>query len=1492
MPASGFLCLSFLTLAAHAQQQPVISSGCEIDYPPFCIVSEDGSADGFAVELLRASLDEVGYGVTFRTGQWTEIKELLARGEIDALPLVGRTPEREAVYDFTFPYMSLYGAIVVQEQNETISVLDDLRGKTVAVLAGDNAEEYIRRNDFGLNLITTNSFEDALAGVSEGIYDAVVIQRLVAFQLIDRMGFDNLEVLDYPLSDFRQDFCFAVQEGDRETLALLNEGLSRVINNGTFRRLHSEWFAFMEIPADSIIIIGGDKNYPPYEYLDENGEPAGYNIDLSRAIAQEMGLSVEFRLDEWGIIRTGLENGTIDAVAGMFYSPQRDLSFAFTQSHAIVEHVAVVRSGRPPAGIDDLAGLDIVVMQGDIMHDYALSNGLGESLFLVPTLEDALRELAEGKHDCALVARIPALYLIEKNHWNNLITGTRSLLSPPYCYAVSNDNQTLLATLSQGLGILSNTGEYSRIREQWLGPFEEAAGKKVFPLHLFFWIVIPLVLILGASFMWSRSLRKQVDVRTEELSRSESILNTTQKIGKIGGWQWDAATDKSYLTEETFRIHGMNSEDLPLSGKDFFQTSLVCYDPADRSRIRSAFEKCAETGEPYEIESRFTSPGGENLWVRTIGIAQKNKGVIQKVSVSIQDITGEKLLNEQMKHSNSILSELLSVAGKLALAETSAQIYHAVCSTARCISKADGVTLSILDRGAFHYVEEDSEQPLWKDRRIPMADSISKWVFDYGKPVMISDIDADPRIPEGSFIPDSVGSIALIPVATDRVLGVLIIYWFSRHTVSGYESELFSALGSMTATAIYSLNARETLRQSLQTQNTVFNGMVDGVIVADPFTGEIILTNQAISDMTGFERAEFLSMSLTDIYNESELSSVSGIMRDTISPDSSLLAGVPLIRKHGGIVYVDVNSCLVKIDGKDHVVGIFRDITKRKNAEARIGHLNRVLRAIRDIHQVVARTGETATLIGEVCKILVEHTSYASAMIILTGENNIPVLWASAGMGDRFKSVEKMLETGVLLPCQSATQGNSGVVLMEEGSELCFDCPITGRTPNSDTMLACLTHEGVSFGYISVSVAKGFGTDLEERTLFLETAVDLAYAISAISNRKEIVRVEEARAAIQLQLLHSQRLEAVGQLAGGIAHDFNNILQVLMGHTQILLQRLSGEDDILMEFDEIEKSIQRAATLTKQLLMFSSRQVMKLVLLDLNSTVENLLKMMQRFLGEHISLAWVPFHKLDPVFADSGMLEQMVVNLCVNARDAMPDGGTLTISTENAAAVPGGEPGRYVLLQISDTGIGMTKEVLDHAFEPFFTTKPEGEGSGLGLATVFGIAKQHGGTVSAFSEPGKGTTISVYLPAALGTIEKAVKPEILSSTGGSETILLAEDDEMVRNLAAKMLEHAGYTVIQAANGQEAVALYLKEKNHVDMLLFDVLMPQMGGNDAYTRICEITPDIPVLFASGFNRNAIHTNFVLHEGITLLSKPYSSNELLSAVRKVLDTAAGRA
>ncbi len=404
---------------------------------------------------------------------------------------------------------------------------------------------------------------------------------------------------------------------------------------------------------------------------------------------------------------------------------------------------------------------------------------------------------------------------------------------------------------------------------------------------------------------------------------------------------------------------------------------------------------------------------------------------------------------------------------------------------------------------------------------------------------------------------------------------------------------------------------------------------------------------------------------------------------------------------------------------------------------------------------------------------------------------------------------------------------------------------------------------------------------------------------------------------LEEQLRQAQKMEAIGHLAGGIAHDFNNSLQTTLGYTQLLKEldiraanlrdHSDNQSAFLKEITDLEQSQQHyldqinqscvyAASLTRQLLTFSKRQIMQPTLLNINHVTEHMLKMLRHFLGEQIQLDFLPTSQPGSIHADSGMIEQVLMNLTINARDAMPEGGTLTIETRPisfdaayCAAHPWAKPGNYILLRVSDTGCGMDQDTKDHIFEPFFTTKAPGKGTGLGLATVYGIVKQHKGLIQVYSEPGFGAAFNIYFPMTDAKAPEASEieenPEV---QGGTETILLAEDNEMVRKLAAHILENAGYTVLKTANGVEAVTCFEAHNAPIHLLFFDVVMPEMNGRDAYARIQTLNPGVPVLYTSGYNETAIHNDFVVHEGVHLLQKPYPPRQLLQMVRQCLDNA----
>lgn len=384
------------------------------------------------------------------------------------------------------------------------------------------------------------------------------------------------------------------------------------------------------------------------------------------------------------------------------------------------------------------------------------------------------------------------------------------------------------------------------------------------------------------------------------------------------------------------------------------------------------------------------------------------------------------------------------------------------------------------------------------------------------------------------------------------------------------------------------------------------------------------------------------------------------------------------------------------------------------------------------------------------------------------------------------------------------------------------------------------------------------------------------------------------RKHLEERLQEAQKMEAIGRLAGGIAHDFNNLLQVINGNADMAMQELLPDNPAYGLMEEVHKAGMRAAKLVGQLLAFSRRQVIRPDLLHLNDVISGLLKMLNRILGEHIQIEFHPDPALGVILADRIQIEQILLNLCANARDAMPEGGLLTLETCNLTMDSDfctlhkwAKIGSYVFLRIADNGCGMNTDTLEHLWEPFFTTKDISKGTGLGLATVYGVVRQHEGIINVYSELGKGTEFKIYFPRAEAkSCEKEIPAGALPESG-TENILVAEDEDMVRNLTRRILENAGYTVWTAGNGRDAVTLCDSLGDKIDLALLDVVMPGMGGRAVYERLKVKFPKMRFLFASGYNINAIHTNFVLEEGFELIEKPFSRQQLLSIVRRILDS-----
>jgi PAS domain S-box-containing protein len=454
----------------------------------------------------------------------------------------------------------------------------------------------------------------------------------------------------------------------------------------------------------------------------------------------------------------------------------------------------------------------------------------------------------------------------------------------------------------------------------------------------------------------------------------------------------------------------------------------------------------------------------------------------------------------------------------------------------------------------------------------------------------------------------------------------------------------------------------------------------------------------------------------------------------------------------------------------------------------------------------------------------------------------------------------------------------------EKRDEICDGCPVALTYADGKVHLSERTvefPEGIRYFEITASPLRNAEGQI----------IGGIEAVREVTDRK---RADEEKESLRAQLLQAQKMEAVGRLAGGVAHDFNNMLGVILGYAQLAITETPSGEKLHSDLQEIINAARRSTDLTRQLLAFARRQSIDPRVMNLNEITVNLLNMVQRLIGEDIKLVWKPGHDLSLVKVDPAQIDQLLVNLAVNSRDAIETVGVMTVETANVSFDAayckdhvGFVPGDYVMLAISDDGRGIPQDVIDHIFEPFFTTKDTSKGTGLGLSMVYGIVKQNNGFINVYSEPGQGTTIRIYLPIVQGEATAVTAADEKIATGGSETVLIVEDEEEILNIGKTVLRRAGYTVLDTTSPDTALRLAKEYEGAIDLLITDVIMPEMNGKDLRDRLVELRPGIKVLFMSGYTADVIAERGVLEAGVMFLQKPFSVNALAVKVREVLDS-----
>ncbi|MBI5744752.1 MAG: GAF domain-containing protein [Elusimicrobia bacterium] len=674
-----------------------------------------------------------------------------------------------------------------------------------------------------------------------------------------------------------------------------------------------------------------------------------------------------------------------------------------------------------------------------------------------------------------------------------------------------------------------------------------------------------------------------------------------------------------------------------------------------------------------------------------------------------------------------------------------------------------------------------------------------------------------------------------------------------------------------------------------------FFDTVQEIFYRADWKGRITDITPSIFRYSGFTREELIGIPVSNLYvnPEARLRLIKAILSKGIVEDYE----VKLKTKDRGPLDILVNARLLKGFGGVPVgiEGSLRDITVRKAAEKRLERLNRLYSLLSGVNEAVVRVHSQQKLFEEVCRIAVEVGGIKFAWVGLAGEGGKVRPVARYGEGGGYLDEIRVSTDGATPEGRGpmAVAAREGRVVINSDSER---NPMVA--PWREALLKYGFRSSAAFpiagmGAVAFYAAEaGFFMEDEER-LLASLAEDITYAVNSIRGEQAQAETASQLDHAREQLRQSQKMEAVGRLAGGIAHDFNNMLTAILSYAGFLKAGLDPADPRRGDAEEILAAAEKASRLTRQLLAFSRRQVLLPRVISLNDTIKSTEAMLKRLIGEHIEFVTRLSPGIGNIKADPGQVEQILVNLAVNARDAIKDSGKIIVETaalEMRGDTPGRHdiipPGRYVRLIVSDTGSGMGQDTLSHIFEPFFTTKELGKGTGLGLSTVYGIVKQSGGYVWVYSEPGRGTSFKIYFPEVRETTSGAAgDAPSPAPAGGTETLVLAEDDAQVRAAIARILGEAGYKVIVAQDGAEALALGAETIGKASLLITDLMMPNMGGMELSAAVRKISPGLPVLYISGYSEELVAAGEMLAQGCLFMQKPVDADTLLKKVREAI-------
>jgi PAS domain S-box-containing protein len=953
----------------------------------------------------------------------------------------------------------------------------------------------------------------------------------------------------------------------------------------------------------------------------------------------------------------------------------------------------------------------------------------------------------------------------------------------------------------------------------------------------------------------------------ESLRKHKQDLREAQRLAVLGSWVWDLETGKMDWSEELCRMEGKEPQSWVGTRTTAAMNDLAYYTAESRERLEDALKNARQNGTSFAIELEGVLPNDQHIWRAARGEAERDRdGRVVRLRGTFQDITEQRRTEQRVKHLNRVYAMLSGVNEIIVRDNDPQMVLTASCRIA--VEKGHFLMawIGLTDGGG-----EDlriaahagaTEETLEIIRKLLTSESekdscaITTHALQSGERGVCNDIMSDSRTESWRAAARqrdyrSMASLAL--KKGGRAIGTFNLYADEPHFFDAAELHLLDELAGDISFAL-EVQEREARRrqaeEALHESEERFRQLAENIHEVFWMTdahNRILYVSPAYESIWGRTCASLYESQVT--------------WRDSIHPE-------------------DLDAVLRTLPGQT-ASGLFENFYRIRRSDGAIRWIHDRGFPVRDAAGQILRYVGTASDITEVRQAQEEQTKLA-AMVAMSRD-----LIGIAGLDGRVLYLNPAgLSLAGIPTLEQARKMNIGEFLPDERV--------------MQEMLGVLENEGYWAGEASINnFADGSAFDAEIQAFRIRDDRGQPLCLATVTRDiRERRKAEAERAKLETQLDQAARMELIGRLAGGVAHDFNNMLTVILGYAAIGKNAPGLDERHRRHLIEIEKAAQRSKDITQQLLGFSRQQVIAPVPSNLNDLVADLLQSFTQLIGEDIDLGFRPADDLGTVVVDPSQINQILLNLVANARDAMTTGGRLTIETANVTVTgeqcriqPGATPGPHVLLSVSDTGAGMRKETMAHVFEPFFTTKDRDKGTGLGLATVFGIVEQNKGFVTVDSELSHGTTFKIYLPRiADEVIAPTAAGESLATPSGAGTVLLVEDDDLVRELARFALESFGYRPLVASNPDEAINLCLRERSEIQLMLSDVVMPGMDGLALRDRVLAINPNIKVLFMSGYTSNVMVNHGVLKKSVNFIQKPFTIDGLGRRVAEVLSADGG--